>query len=91
LESNQPKELLNALNVIPGLHLHDHRTLINLGVLSKLAVALNDVQQQAGPEHASLPVQMVKAIGSLVWPFNFDLIGPFWHTLIPFSPIQMKG
>ncbi|KAC7450583.1 hypothetical protein FH972_027255 [Carpinus fangiana] len=90
LESSQPKELLNALNVIVGLCLPDHCTLINLGVLPKLAAALNDVQQQAGPEHVGILVQMAKAIGSLVWAFNFDLIGPFWHTLIPSSPIQMR-
>jgi hypothetical protein len=87
LESNQPKELLNALNMITGLRLDGHRTLIDLGVLPKLATALNNVQQQARLEHASLLVQMAKVICSLVWPFNFDLIGPFWHMLFPSSPI----
>jgi hypothetical protein len=47
LESNQPEESMNALNVITGLGLDDHRTLINFGVILKLATALNNVQQQA--------------------------------------------
>ncbi|KAE7997502.1 hypothetical protein FH972_002133 [Carpinus fangiana] len=53
------------------------RTLIDLGVLSKLVAALNNVQQQACSKHASILVQTAKAIYSLLWPFNFDLIGPF--------------
>jgi hypothetical protein len=90
LESNQPKNLLNALNMITGLRLKGHRMLIDHGVTSKLAVALNNVQQHAHLKHASILVQMAKAICSLVWPFIFDLISPFWHTLIPSSSIQIS-
>jgi hypothetical protein len=77
LESNQPEELMNALNVITGLGLDDHRTLINFGVILKLATALNNVQQQARLEHASFLVQMAEAIRNLKWPFNFNVIDSF--------------